>query len=446
MSVSTARTRTAELAAYVAGASFDALPATAVERAEQLILDTLGAMISGVHLPPAQGFRPFAAAHAGAGACTVFGSEVRADPVSAAFANAVAAHADETDDSHLASLTHPAAATVPAALALGEHRGADGATAIAAVVAGYDVQCRVSLALDPRDIMDRGFMPLAICAGFGAAASAAVMLGLDEDQTAAALGLAGLQAGGLWACAEDSTHLAKALMAGAPVRNGVTAALLAAQGCQGPPDIFEGRDGVLAAFSSRPSPGELTAELGERFEILRTSIKKHACGGPIRGAVDGVLEILATEGLVAADIDGVRVRIAPSACAIVDGRDDLAINLQHVVAVAAIDGVVGVVQTHSPARTRAADVQALRRRVALEPEPAFEPLWPAQRPTLIELRTTAGARHERRVEHPRGTPENPLTWDEVRAKFAALGGSAAIAERVRRLAELHDVRTLLADV
>jgi 2-methylcitrate dehydratase PrpD len=235
-------------------------------------------------------------------------------------------------------------------------------------------------------------------------------------------------------------------MAGAPVRNGITAALLAEAGCQGPPDIFEGRDGVLDAFSDRPAAGELTAELGDRLEILRTSIKKHACGGPIRGAVDGVLEILATEALSAGEIDHVRVRIAPSACAIVDGRDDIAINLQYIVAVAALDGVVGVAQTHDPDRIGAADVLALQDGVTRARAPVFEPRWPAQRPTLIELRTTAGAVHERRVDHPRGTPENPLTWDEVRAKFTSLSGPDVLADRVRDLAGVEDLRTLLADV
>jgi 2-methylcitrate dehydratase PrpD len=406
------------LAEYLGSAAKDpTLPPEVRAKAKQLLLDTLGSLIAGVQMPSGQVAARALGGFAGPGRSSIAGRADRVDPVSAAFVNGIQAHSDELDDSHFASLTHPGAVTVPSALSLAEHAGATGSQLLAAIVAGYDVQCRVALALDPRALMRRGFMPLSVCAAFGATAASSVILGLGAEDAEQALGLAGLQAAGLWACANEGTHMAKAIASGAPVRNGVTTALMVAAGYAGPTAIFEGADGVLGAFSDSSDATKLVAELGERFEIMLTSIKKHTCGGPIRGAVDGLFELMDEHRLVADDIENVTVHIARTACYIVDNRPDPAICLQYVVAVAAIDRVVNVRQVHSPERIFGEDVRLMQQRVTLLPDDEYEALWPQKRPTRIEVRTHAGQTYRTVVEEAVGSHKRPMTDQEISDKF-----------------------------
>jgi 2-methylcitrate dehydratase PrpD len=436
------------LAGYISNLGYDDLPAEVVDRAKQVILDCIGAMYSGAPLLPRRGLEDYVEMLAREdGPCSLVGSDRRGDVLLASFANSIAAHADETDDAHYATLTHPSMVVVPVALALGEAQHLSGMEMITAVTAGYDVQCRVALALIPQEMMKRGFMPLSVCANFGSVATAGLMLGLDADEARHALGLTGVTAGGLWAVAEDGTHMAKAMMGGAPARNGLSAALLAKTGFHGPPDIFEGRDGVLGAFSPNPDAGQLSVDLGGRYEIMRTSLKKHACGGPIQGSVDGLLEIMDAEGLSAEDIAAVRVQTSPSGRRIVDGRSDPPINLQWVLAIAAVDRVVGVVQVHSRERLEDPAVLALKDRIEYTDDPEFEKVWPGQRPARVQVETTAGQSYTVLVEYPHGSPDRPLTWDEAEAKFNHLcadwDAAESVTERIRSLEEVPDVGELL---
>jgi 2-methylcitrate dehydratase PrpD len=408
---------TGVLAEYVSSVAGAPLRDDVRAKGKQLILDTLGSMIAGGHMPSGQVGASALGPFAGSGRSSIAGRADTVDPISAAFINGIKAHSDELDDSHFATLTHPAAVAVPTALALAEHVGASGRDVLTAIAAGYDTQCRVALALDPRALMSRGFMPLSVCASFGAAATGAVMLRLGADRVEQALGLAGLQACGLWACANEGTHMAKAIASGAPVRNGITCALLVSAGFAGPPAIFEGPDGVLGAFSDSSDPVPLVTELGERFEILLTSIKMHTCGGPIRGAVDGLFELMDAHGLVADDIENVTVHIARTACYIVDNRPDPAICLQYVVAVAAIDRVVNVRQVHSPERLEADDVRLMQERVTLLPDDEYEKVWPQERPTRIEIRTRDGRTFRTVVEEAIGSHKRPMTDAQVRDTF-----------------------------
>jgi len=370
---------------------------------------------------------------AGSGRSHVIGAHRLVDVASAAFINAVQCHAHEVDDSHFASLTHPASTCLPVILAFA------GGTmtareALVSLIVGYDVQCRVAASLDARVLHDQGFMPLALCGVFGSAAVAAASLRLDRAQIVDVLGLAGLQAAGLWACATDGTHMSKAFMSGFPARNGVVSALLAKAGFRGPQQILEGRDGILSAFGENSDPAPLTAALGSAFEIIGTSIKRHACGGPIRGAVDALLEIVETHAVRPEQIARITVELAVSACVIVDSRDDSTINLQHVMSVAALDGVGGRGATF--ARTGRC---TRRPRYAGEDRP-----HPQRRVRKGVADRAAGAGHDRASRRfdphrlcraRRRFPANPLSWDQTYEKYLNTTRDVLIPADARRLAD-----------
>ena len=278
------------LSTYMSGAAKRALPEEVTEQAKYHLLDTLAAMISGSELPPGQAAQRYVREHGGKGATTIVASALAAAPLDAALANGVMAHADETDNSHNESRSHPGCAVVPAALALAEEFGIDGTALLRAVTLGYDIGTRVVLAMGGAAFSYESSLATHSIAGtFGAAAAAACVAGLDARQMRWALDYTAQQSSGIIAWRRDTDHIEKAFVfAGMPARNGVTSALLVKSGWNGVDDIFSGADNFFAAYAPKAQPDRLAEKLGERYEITQTDIKKWTVGSPIQGPLDGI--------------------------------------------------------------------------------------------------------------------------------------------------------------
>src|SRR5688572_33221863 len=182
---------TRELSEFIAGMSYDALPADVRDRVKALALDTVGIMLRARNDAESTPSMISAAALLGftGGACTVIGDSAGYTPPGAAMLNGTLAHSLDFDDTHAPGSLHPSAPITPAALAAAEMSACDGRTLIAAIVAGYEFQIRLSLALDPAAHYDRGFHPSATCGAFGAAAAAGRLLGLDAEGHVNAFGI-----------------------------------------------------------------------------------------------------------------------------------------------------------------------------------------------------------------------------------------------------------------
>jgi len=271
------------LASYMAAARTRALPEEVIEQAKYHLIDTLAAMISGSELPPGQAAQRYIREHAGKGGSTVVASALTVAPLDAALANGVMAHADETDDSHNESRSHPGCAVVPAAIALGEEFVVDGAALLRAVTLGYDIGTRVTMAMGGAAFSyDSSLATHSIAGTFGATAAAACIASLDARQMRWALDYAAQQSSGIIAWRRDTDHIEKAFVfAGMPARNGVTSALVVKSGWNGVDDIFSGPDNFFAAYAPKAQPDLLVEKLGERYEIAQTDIKKWTVGSPI---------------------------------------------------------------------------------------------------------------------------------------------------------------------
>jgi 2-methylcitrate dehydratase PrpD len=243
------------LAGYLARAGTADLPEAVVAKARHHILDTLAAMVSGAYLKVGVLARDFAKSQGGTPEAAVAGSGLLTTAINAALANGMMAHADETDDSHEPSVTHPGCAVVPAALAAAEREDASGLRFLKGVVAGYDVGCRMNLALDPRLLSDSQRATHSIGGVFGAAAAAATVFGLDATQVAFVMDYTGQQASGVRYWVRDSEHVEKAFVfGGMPARDGLTAAVLVRAGFTGVADCFSGEHNFFQAFSTDPKP------------------------------------------------------------------------------------------------------------------------------------------------------------------------------------------------
>jgi 2-methylcitrate dehydratase PrpD len=316
---------TEQLSEYIAGANAEQLSALVVERARIHILDAIGAIISGSLLKPGRLIIDFVRAQGGEPEASVIATNLKTSAINAALANGVMAHADETDDTHFPTVTHPGSVVVPTAIAIGEKKRLSGKDLLASVVLGYDVMCRVSKALDRKWMQERCIHAGSICAGFGAAATAARLLRLPDKQVAYALAFAGTQASGLTTWRDDPEHIDKAIChSGIPARNGVSAALWAQGGMTATEDIFEGPENIIFAFAEKGNPAALTRELGSRYEILDTGITVFPAGQPMQATLTGYFRLIKEHGLKGReDIQKIVVRLPESQSRTINDRYQL---------------------------------------------------------------------------------------------------------------------------
>ena len=426
----------AELSAYMAAATATPLPEGAAEAARHHLLDTFAAMLSGAALRPGRQAHRYARAQGGSGPATIAASGMACLPVAAALVNGMLAHADETDDSHAPSASHPGCAVVPAALAVGEALSLDGARFLRAVALGYDVGPRVNLALGAWKFRGESHRSTHSIGGtFGAAAAAGAAAGLSAQQMRWMLDYAAQQASGIASWGRDPDHIEKAFVfGGMPARNGVTAALLVQGGATGIEDVFAGADNFLVAHVAEPKPGELVEGLGRRFEVARTNIKRWTVGSPIQAPLDALDLLRRRRPFAAAEVRAVEVRLAAQQARVVDGRDMPDINLQHMVAVMLLDGAASFEAAHDLARMQDPAVLRERAKVTLLGDPALEALLP-RREAVVTVTLQDGTALTERVGEVRGTAANPMTRQEVAEKARDLIAPVQGAEKAGRLIE-----------
>jgi len=439
---------TTSLARYLVRARDTQLPEEVLKAARLHILDTVAAVISGSALPPGRKGRDVARTLGGSPEAMVIGSDLLVGSTAAALANAMAAHADEIDDSHAPSLSHPGCSVVPAALAAAERLGRDGSAFVRAVVAGYDVGCRVGRALG-RDAVDLRFShpsSHAIVGTFGAAAAAAVLAEATELDCEYVLSYAAQSASGVTTWQRDVDHIEKAFdFAGRPAHSGLLASLMVALGCTGVRDVFGGDPNFLNALSAAPSPAELSAELGIRFEISLTNIKRYSVGSPAQAAVQAAEEIVQEFSPNLAMIDRIDIILPADLARVVDDRGMPDVNVQYLVAGTLIDSLCSFKMAHDVDQMTNPIVMSLRERTHLRADNSTV----GTRSGEVRLQFLDGTMCSRKVAHVRGTVENPMTAAEVRDKAIDLIGPVAGAERaeaivqaLERIDELDDVRAL----
>jgi len=439
-----------QLSAYLADAANRALPDEVVEKAKQHILDTFAAMVSGSLLPPGRAALQYARSVGGAGEATVVASTLTASAVEAAFVNAMLAQSDETDDSNEFSQSHPGCAIVPAAYAMAEKFGVDGNRLLRAVALGYDIGPRVTISFGALDFRNNSHKSThAIAELFGAAAASGCVAGLGAQQMRWLLDYTAQQSAGIGAWTRDTQHMEKAFVfAGMPAKNGVMSALLVHSGFTGIDDIFSGSDNYFLAYAPKANQDELTKDLGNRYEIVRTNIKKWSVGSPIQAPLDAMENIFEKHQVDPEKVRSIVVRLAHTEARIVDNREMPDICLQHMVAVMLLDRTISFQAAHDRARMSNPDVLRIRAKVQLVPSDELEALEPA-RHAIVEITLDDGTVLTDHVAHVRGTAENPMDRGEVVRKAIDLiepvlgkANCAGLIEKLMGLEKLNDLREL----
>ena len=409
-----------KVSSYIAQAAGEPLPEPVAEKAKHHILDTIAAIVSGSELRPGRLAIDYVASQGGTGEATVLGSPIVTTAVNAAFANGMLAHADETDDSHAPSLTHPGCAVVPAALAMAEKGGRSGREFLRAVVCGYDIGTRTTMALGPEEMNKALISSHTVGGQFGAAAAAGSLAGLSERQARYLLSYMVQQASGVTCWARDEQHVEKAFVfGGMPAHNGVLAATMVSAGFTGLEDAWSGDRNFFEAFSGGADPERLTRGLGQDFEILNTNIKKWSVGSPIQAAVDALLELREAAALDPDDVEEIRVRVSESGARTVDRRRMPDINMQHIMALVLLDGHLTFKATQDYDRMDDPRVIDVRRKVTLEGDEELTRALPS-RQAIVTVRTREGEELTSYIRSVRGTADNPMTRQEVEKKAVDL--------------------------
>ncbi len=300
---------TATLAAYVANLKFDDIPQEVLERAKCLTLDYLGSTIrarSEAESTPALLKMLETLSLDGKGDSTVFGDSKTWTPAVAALLNGALGHSLDFDDTHADSSLHPSAPVVPAAFAVGEMVGASGKDVLTAIVAGYEVCCRLGNALDPTSHYAKGFHPTATAGTYGAAAAAGKLFGLSKEQLISAFGVSGSQAAGSLQFLVNGAWN-KRYQVGAAAMNGVIAATLARNAFIGATESVEGKHGLLVGYSDDAHPEKAVAGLGSVYETMKIGVKPYPSCRYTHAAIDTLIAMRREHNLTPEQVKRVEI-------------------------------------------------------------------------------------------------------------------------------------------
>jgi 2-methylcitrate dehydratase PrpD len=426
---------TGQLARYWSEVRLEDIPPDVVATGKRFLLDTLAVGVRGAGSEVVEAVRRGVtnAFECERGSASLWGTNRTMPPGAAAMINGTATHAYEFDD--YGGCGHPGAVVVPAICALAEKVGADGRRVLLALLAGYDISARVTEGSGGyRAHNERGWHSTGTCGTFGAAAGGASILGLDAERYAAALGIAGSFAGGIWAFLVDGA-MTKRFHPGKASENGVTSALLAESGLVGPRFILEAAwGGFYKTYSGADAREEATVDnLGREFGIFRSGIKPYPCCRGLHSSVEALLDLMQAEKFKAADIDRIVVHGADRTVRQFSKRDvqtvlDAQFSMPYALAAIASSGKA-TLDEFCPPRMDDPDLLALMQRVEVVSD---RKLGPTDEPD-VEVYGRAGEVWQRHVPLPRGSMVRPLDDDFLARKNEAVATPVIGKERFERL-------------
>jgi len=430
---------TTDFCAVMLDAAASPLPPAVSSAARRTLLNVLGTAASATGSPAVTALLAAAAEQGSAGDVQVPGLAHTLDPYWGALVTGTAAHLDDFDDTHLATVIHPGAATLATALSLAPETAPSGAAFLGAFAAGCEAQLRIGNAISPAHY-DHGWHITGTCGVFGAAVAASALLGLDAEASSRALSLAATMTLGH---REAFGSMTKPLHAGKAAANGVLGAHLAAAGLSAPPDPL-GPGGVLEVLAAAVDRDAL----GRGWELELNTFKTYPCGVVAHPAMDGAIAV--SDRIDPAEITAITLRchpLVPELMGTVHPVDGLRsrFSARHGVAVGLLFGRAGLAEFTDAVAT-APEVARLRGLITLDPDPGVP-----RDAAVLRIETRSADPVEIRTEHTRGSIARPLTDDELQDKVQALvtpvlgaGAADRIRKAVDNLPGASDASVLLA--
>lgn len=431
------------LADFASHLQYGDIPHEVVERMKMCALDSIGCCLHGVTLPWTKSVESMVMDEGAIPVSSIFGTSFKTSVGNAALVNGTAGHAFEFDDMHKESILHPGSIAIPVLLALVEKLGkVSGKEFLTAMVSGYEIGTRVGNAASIQLFFD-GFHPQGTSGVFVGAAAAGRLLNLNPQLMLECFGIAGSQAGGLMAAQEGA--MVKRFHSGRAAQSAIYAAFLAQKGLTGISNVLEaGYGGYLSTYSSIPRPERLLSGLGEVWEAGQVGYKPYACVTSIHSSLDALLSIMKSNQLRPDDIARVDIGLSPMTythCAWeykAQGVTAAQMNLYFNIASVAFDGVLFTEQ-YSEARLTDPKLFGFMQKVHAYVDPDIEAMGVAFRhASRVKVTTNQGEVLNQEILNRRGSPENPLSKEDIQFKFRNVVSGILQDSHIDQVIELVD--------
>lgn len=424
----------------------DAPPAAVMEKAGDHVLDGIAVMLAGSRTECAQILGALIQEQGSAPASTLLGFKVKAGPADAALVNGTSGHADDYDDTQLSTspdriyglLTHPTVPVLAAALAIGEVKGCSGRALLEAFIVGFEVECKLAEAIKPEHYT-RGFHTTGTIGAFGATAAASYLLNLDEDAVRRAIGVTASLSAGIRV---NFGTMTKPLHAGRAAANGVTACLLAQKGFTADHEALDGRWGFLQVLGHGVDPEKLVGRLGKPYAILDpgASIKMYPCGSLGQPSMDALREIVVEEDLTVDDVQAIRLRAGPNILEPLRYTHPInelqaKFSLQFGLAAILVKRQAGL-REYATEVVNSPRIQKAMAKVTTHLDPEVARLGTEKMRSILEVELASGRVIRRIADTARGTPEKPVTKDELEAKFWECASFVLANDQVEKAAAM----------
>jgi 2-methylcitrate dehydratase PrpD len=442
---------TAALADFISSTEFEDLPVEVVEKAKCLVMDTIGVAIAGTKETSFHAAERFVRNLRASGISTAMASGLKTNAEWAVLVNGVAAHAVDFDDWHSAGGVHPGCIVIPAALAIAEERDSTGREFLKSVVVGYETMIRIGVLCGNRGF-GIGFHPTSTCGVFGALAAVSSLLGLDAKQVENGFGIATSLSGGVQRYMQGGASV-KHLHAGWAAHSGTIAAKLASLGYEAPEASLEGEYGFCHTHGQRACDARAFESFPEKFETLNVQVKAYPCCSELFSSIEATESLLRKCGINAQAIKKIKVQsinTAANLCSVPKDlkvkpptKSDARFSLPFVIALMLLRGRVDL-QSINDDTIRDNGVVEIARKVEPAVDPFLDRMFPGAAPAVVEIQTEDLVCRER-VDYAKGTPENPMSEDEIISKFkacsafAGFGRADSVVELLTRIDRLDKI-------
>lgn len=440
---------TRELAKYIVGLKYEDLLPETIQAAKEVALDQIGIMLMGSTLSWTQPSYKVMRELGSKAECTIVGTATRVAAPDAAFVNANFGHSCEFDDSGYSGGAHPGALTVPPALAIAERGHLSGQDFLLAIVLGYDTISRIGRVVS-KPVLDKGFHHQSVVGPFGAATVAGKLLGLTEDEMVHALSIAGSHCSGTMEYDQRGGEV-KRIHSSIPVRAGIIAALLAQQGLTGPDSILEGLRGIPRVFGDILDPDPISEELGPEgwHAVQGRIVKPFPTLGTLHTSIQAITR-LQEQGLRPEDVDHIDVwansLTLSHGGAIYEPKDTIGaqFSMGFSLALRLIKGRNYLQDYMDPSLWSDPEIVALGKRVTVHADPDMVgEIWFGAR---VDVTLVNGTQMEATELYRKGSPQAPLTEDELLVKFRGLASAALDESEIQRIFEVVGSLDKLADI
>jgi len=432
---------THQMARFALELQYDDIPAEGVREAKRFLLDSVGCALAAVQNEDMEAAHRAIVALGGTEEATVIGSGHRSNAVNAALMNALLVRALDYNDIYWEQDPSHPSDIIPAALTVGEVVHRDGREVLVGILIAYELEMRWCLAATP-GIREVGWHH-ATLTQFVSPFVAARMMGLNEDQTVAAAGISGsshFTLGGVVA-----GHLTNMKNTADPMATeaGVRAAVLAREGYTGTVEVIEGKEGLYEVLTNVEwSTDALLDGLGEKFLITQCSYKAFPTEALTHQPITAALNICRTHAITAENVAEIHVRTTTRGADILSDpskykpttKETADHSLPYCIAAAVVDGNV-LPSSFAEEKLRDPRIWDTLPKIKVVADPEIDALFPGVKRAIVRITTTDGAVHEEQVDHAKGSPENPMTDEDVIAKFRANAAAVLTPERQTQVIE-----------